>query len=422
MVSELPSEYQVGHKTTPFGIVIEVELLDSELTEFSGSYKFSLYLEEGFPFHAPKLFCETVSNFPSVADGRDLFSEITREQWKPNITCVDVIQLLPGFLKKLKTLSSEEVQNLGNFKLGSYMHLSLWEHKPNMGKFLCTHLDKPNSRIVLAVTHTLILQLEVHPEHPDIGYLFSWATLQSLATIKRSKSDVQKLTFDWKAIGENPPYSQELYMPESSACISLITENLQKLGSIVNREGALISEEEVKPQSYQKVNISDILESITVYESNLEQHMSVEIVNSLMSLYQQAIEYFSAINDPQYDLFLDRMHSLLSNDLVQTVLESQTDKHSEKKPQEPTFEIGEEELQAPQEEPQEPTFEIGEEELQASQEEPQEPLQEEPVFGEKEPPQEEEKTSETLQSSSNEEDSQDQTQDQTQDPSHKNLE
>lgn len=73
------------------------------------------------------------------------------------------------------------------------------------------------------------------------------------------------------------------------------------------------------------MNIREILQAVAIYESNFEKKMNIDMVNSLMALYQQAIEYFSANNDPQYDSFVNRLHSFLSNDVVLTLLASEND-------------------------------------------------------------------------------------------------
>ena len=72
------------------------------------------------------------------------------------------------------------------------------------------------------------------------------------------------------------------------------------------------------------MNINEILQAIEVYEDNLENKMSVNIINSLMELYQQAIEYFAAIGNPQHEMFLRRMHMLLADENILAVLQGKS--------------------------------------------------------------------------------------------------
>jgi hypothetical protein len=59
------------------------------------------------------------------------------------------------------------------------------------------------------------------------------------------------------------------------------------------------------------VNIDNILGQIKEKEALLEGPLTVELITGLMMLYQQAIEYYSALNDPKFDLLLNRMHEML---------------------------------------------------------------------------------------------------------------
>jgi len=314
MLEQLPQEYQVQETGSPFGIIIKVTT-PQKVT-------FSLHLEGRFPFQSPKVLCDTVTSFPSFADGRDLLYSVIKSKWSPSITTLDLIQALPEFLEETKS------SDVGEFHLGHPMLLDTWEAKSGMKAFYAIEMDpqdiKYAKEVRVVVTHTVILQLEVTHQYEGVGYLTSWATLNSLSTIKRSKSDPQKLTFEWKAIGEDLPYSQVFKMPGATECVKLIGVNMKKLGTAVRGQGiteSFIKEEEVKPENTTKLNIWDTLRSITHTEEDIRINATLKDVEKLVHLYQTAIEYFSAMNDPQYDEFLGRLHSLLSDEKVTKVLE-----------------------------------------------------------------------------------------------------
>ena len=48
--------------------------------------------------------------------------------------------------------------------------------------------------------------------------------------------------------------------------------------------------------------------------------MTKEIVDELIQLYQKAIEYYSALNDPKYDTYLQKVRKLLSDEVILDVL------------------------------------------------------------------------------------------------------
>jgi len=81
--------------------------------------------------------------------------------------------------------------------------------------------------------------------------------------------------------------------------------------------------EDVTAKSYENIDIEELLEDITIFESKLENDISVDVINILMALYQKTIEYFSAFNDPAFSDFVERLHSLLQRKDVQVILQSQ---------------------------------------------------------------------------------------------------
>lgn len=105
------------------------------------------------------------------------------------------------------------------------------------------------------------------------------------------------------------------------------------------------------------MDINQIQEHIVLYETALNQELSLSNVQTLMSLYQKAIEYYSAFDNFMFNDFLNRMQSLLQREDIQIVLNSvgeQTHKETadkdqkkgevEEKKQKIDFSVDEEEL------------------------------------------------------------------------------
>ncbi|OMJ88015.1 hypothetical protein SteCoe_10175 [Stentor coeruleus] len=317
-------------RRTPFGVIIRI--IYSKYTLHNKEIQFDLYLEGKYPFQAPRLLCESVFSFPSVSDGRDLLGEILKQKWTPSITSADIINMIPDFFKNTLLPLQKELQNkdFGKFHLGSPYHLDIWEKKEAMGTYYSLEIDprtgKTGKERVIVVTHTIFLQFDLNSQVPGIGYLDSWATLQSLNMIKRSRQEPDRITFEWKKIENIPAYVQNYKIAQASELIDLVSRNMQKIGAIVKKNGSssVYNEDDVNGKAIKKMKINEILQAIEVYEDNLEEKMNIEIINSLMQLYQQAIEYFAAVSNPQYDIFLQRMHMLLSNENVLAVLQGKT--------------------------------------------------------------------------------------------------
>lgn len=240
--------------------------------------------------------------------------------------------MIPDFFKNSLLPLQKELQNkdFGKFHLGCPYHLEIWGKKEAMGAYYSLEIDPRTGRTgkerIIVVTHTVFLQFDLNNQVPGIGYLDSWATLQSLNTIKRSRQEPDRITFEWKKIEDIPPCSQHYKIAQASELIDLVSRNMQKIGAIVRKNGSssVLNEDDVNGKAIKKMKIHEILQAIEVYEDNLEEKINIEIINSLMQLYQQAIEYFAAVSNPQYDIFLQRMHMLLASENVLAVLQGKT--------------------------------------------------------------------------------------------------
>mmetsp|Transcript_36300 Transcript_36300/g.35900 ORF Transcript_36300/g.35900 Transcript_36300/m.35900 type:complete len:284 (-) Transcript_36300:15-866(-) len=91
----------------------------------------------------------------------------------------------------------------------------------------------------------------------------------------------------------------------------------------------------------------EIVDLIAIYEEAVNSQLTIENINALTSLYQKAIEYYSAQDSTRYEDFLNRNRILLQREDVQAVLmsleaESEEAKQPPNQPQlhsiNPTFE------------------------------------------------------------------------------------
>lgn len=70
------------------------------------------------------------------------------------------------------------------------------------------------------------------------------------------------------------------------------------------------------------MDIQQIMEHIGSYEDELENDLSLSTIQTLTTLYQKAIEYYSAFDDEMFASILNKMQSLLGRDDIQIVLKS----------------------------------------------------------------------------------------------------
>lgn len=77
------------------------------------------------------------------------------------------------------------------------------------------------------------------------------------------------------------------------------------------------------------MDIEQILEHVAVYEMAILNDLNISTVQTLTTLYQKAIEYYSAFDDLMYNDFLNRMQSLLQREDIQIVLNSMEDENKQ---------------------------------------------------------------------------------------------
>ena len=322
LLSSLPEGVKAEHWRGSLGYVIKLEV--DELV-------FNYHLGEVFPHKAPVLTLQQDKGYPSLADGRDFLGELIGE-WQPTTTVVDIANSL------LKQSNKQ-----GRFHLGSPMSLETWTSKACMGLFSAIEEDPQNPRFYkergLVVTHTHILQLEVSPKYPDMGYLICFATIQTLSAIKRTKDDPDRIILQWKSVGDCPSFSQQFKMMEGEGFIELVSNNLEKLGGSIkkksNKPPPVLKEDDVSAQGLQKVNIEEIVKEITALEQSLGAKLEKLKINRLMEMYSKAIEFYSAINDPQFDQYFNRMKNFFSNESVMKVMQEPDEPRVIREPEEP---------------------------------------------------------------------------------------
>ena len=326
-MSSLPN-IKILPRKAPFSIIVRIIFLPNHLGP--KEVHFDLYLEGKYPFQSPKLYCESVDSFPSVSDGRDLIEELLQSRWSPSITCSDIINKIPEFYSSC-ILPNQEILfsiNFGKYHLGSPYLLDLWYKKEGMNSYYCTENDLNNWKFVkermIVVTHTTILIFELNTQIIDVGYLLSWATIQSLGSIKRAMSEPDRLTFEWKKIGDSEALSQQFKVPQASEMIELISRNMKRIIALSKERESrqVFSEEDVTGKLIKNTKIADVLETIKDLENELEVRLRLHGINQLMELYQHVIEYYTATDSLEFQVYLKKLHYLLSDEKIAAVLQN----------------------------------------------------------------------------------------------------
>lgn len=256
----------------------------------------------------------------------------------PSILLHEIITLFPIFVKETLNKSKDNalIQKIGVFHLGCMYNLEDFLLMDTVDVFPVNEL-MPNNKTVpryLVLSQSNILNLEIIDKKNNQVKLISWANLQSLLNIKRKKDEQFTLVLTWKDAHKQEGLTQIIALEQANKFCELTIKNMKNFGVKISKniiKQPDLTLEEVTAKAYEQIDILDLLENITILESRLPEEFTIDIVNTLMILYQKAIEYYSALNDPAYDDYLEKMHLLLSREDVQILLRSKQETKSTSK-------------------------------------------------------------------------------------------
>jgi len=229
-----------------------------------------------------------------------------------------------------KTKDMNYLQKIGTYHLGCMYNLEDFLLMDSVDVFPVNEL-MPNNKTIpryLVLSQSNLLNFEIIDKKNNQMKLISWANLQSLLNIKRKKDEQFTLILTWKDAHKSDGLTQIIALEQASKFCELIIRNMKGFGVKISKniiKQPDLTLDDVTVKAYDQIDIMDLLENITILESRLPEEFTIDIVNTLMMLYQKAVEYYSALNDPAFDDFLEKLHLLLSREDVQILLRSKTE-------------------------------------------------------------------------------------------------
>ena len=264
--------------------------------------------------------------FPSITDGRNLlYSIIGKEEWSPIFTVAKIITMIPEFI-------SISINNpiCGHFNLDETYTISFWSKCKEYIVMKCKEKQEMEDSLsptrIMVLTDNVFLLLEPGKNNSDQGILISWGFLYSLLKIKIISKNVMQFYWLSKFDKVNVWIQRFVIEDDTETFVKMINEKMIKLGEIqvkiVNIK--MINEDEVQPKSVMQIDINQVNENIAIYESKLEADPSINKFQTLMVLYQKAIEYYSALENPIHKEYIKKLHDLLQTREAQFLLPEET--------------------------------------------------------------------------------------------------
>ena len=141
--------------------------------------------------------------------------------------------------------------------------------------------------------------------------LIFFAAIKSLIHIKHyTESDI--VEFTWKIKGGKNNLMR-IRTKEAGNIVKIITEILKK-----KKIKHQITNKDFRPKEGEipAIDIDLVEEEINKYEVTLrlQENINNENVNYLMKLYEKAVQYYSAVNDSKYEVYMSKIHDMFNNE------------------------------------------------------------------------------------------------------------
>ena len=266
-------------------------------------------------------------NIKEISDCRDLYPEVMKNNKfsvvnfkKEKIDLKLIINNLKLFISDLPNILKNP-QNIGRFYLAEEYDIIFVKSLNFITKIPCRHVEYVRGKKI------------TNPSLCCIGYDYFCLFEYGSASNKYLTNDEYKFTlvfyanFDslvkfnkllegsaitcyWKKRTGKEDYYLKLESDIDKDMAKIIDLLIEKMKQV----GAKLDIVEKRYGEIPKINIKEIEKQISTYELELQKSGNKELFNNLLKTYEQAIVYYSAINDSQYVTYNARVKELLKNE------------------------------------------------------------------------------------------------------------
>ena len=328
-------EDMLGKQWHPF--IILKEIIEKVPQYF---YKLQMREKEG------TLYYDWISNY-SINSYYDLLKfQDNSEVWKPFVCNLADGEELTVVKKKKKTeeikrLREDAKQNIEGIKIDPDCIEKVDDEKYQKYIIIVSDnslllFERPPYEVKKEEDDT---HLEIEPADLKFttGKLILWGTITSIEQLKRNMEFKNKISIVWTKPVQNEDefefgkeddndladdakeeddfndkiYETTIEVPNSDDFMMVVLDKMNEIKENTTQlKKKHILSVEVTMDSVKHKNIIPVLHRIAVFEKEFETKKSKEFAGDLMELYRKAIEHFSALDDDQYKIFVEKNHLL----------------------------------------------------------------------------------------------------------------
>ena len=278
-------------------------IFPGELILQKHNVNFLLIIPKNYPKTEPELYCLTVFSHPHLCDGRNLINDIFNKEWTYDNIPIDVIiNRIPKFIIKNSEYNNKSLI-LGKYMMSHLYPISLLKNLP-----IFFHLIPENNNIITIGDISLCLyELEKENNFKNCK-LISFINIKDIIEIQ-TKQKTNLILIKYKC-------------DKTTKKLNINSQNVETIENILKEKMKIYKKKKGKLPD---IDIKYLEKEIAQKEKELlnkengEKNivMYKEKCLRLMDLYQQSIEYYSAVNDPKFmDINIKIRKLIESNELT----------------------------------------------------------------------------------------------------------
>ena len=289
------------------------EKIDKEKEKLNELKEYIFIIEISLTKHEIRLFSRNIN---SINDGRDLFRDLTLSKNNNFTSDFDlniIVSAIKQFLKNIKGIDTR----MGYFYIDSQYDLNILNYITEGNKNLLFSkvklMEKVNNRNLEIPVNCLISEdyfclFENIPKNKFKIKLTFYSSLKILKSFNKSYVG-SIITLLWKQYG---PVEYEMKLTSENddlinQMVEFIIQKIRNFGfhmDIIKRKDGKLPE----------INISKIEREISQMEIQMKNGGNILIFNKLISNYEKAVEYYSAVGDSKYESYNKKIQELLKNE------------------------------------------------------------------------------------------------------------
>ena len=308
---------------------IELELSIPELlTQSKYPILFLLKVNMKYPKEEPELYCITKFSYPHIYDGRNLLKDVLKSQWSNDIHNLDlIINRIPRFIIEFNnSLEEGYLLLVGNYTIGHIYPLNRIQELPIFHKnvkqkeMIKNKITKKNKILTISDLSFCLYEKDTKK---TVKLTFQ-ADLNNLITLKRNIQQ-NTILFIWKdKHKENEKIEIEIVTTETEEIKTTLLEKMELFGKEYNVSQKVIKKRMGKLPCNNIEHVEKQIENIEK-QFNDNKNINMDLVHKLMTLYQTAVEYYSAINSPLFHNYTEKIKNLMETKQINELIDKTKD-------------------------------------------------------------------------------------------------